>query len=172
MPVLAVALCLALVALGFGCGDDDDSSGETTSTATTSSSSTASTTTSAETSTAEFTAAADAICAEESQEIEGFEEAVGRARTFGDFEAAITKALPALEDQVERLSAVPRPAGDPVPGAYISTLDRGLELMRDLKQAAVEGDEAGLQSTAEALTQLNAEQDQLLAGYGFEECGN
>ena len=118
---------------------------------------------------AEFTAEVDAICADDSSDLEGLE-APDNLKDSGPF---LREVLPVIRDQLNRIREVGEP---PEPGRetflrWFAARDGIVETTAAMIEAAEEGDESQFQRMVLVQRELDERADAAADAYGLEVCG-
>jgi hypothetical protein len=85
--------------------------------------------------------------------------------------AYVDATAPAVEEQLRRLRALPRPDDERV-DAYIGKVDEALRLARDLAAAAERGDEAEARAVGRRTQPVTVELRRLARELGADRCGS
>lgn len=151
---LSCVAVVAALALG-GCGGGDD----TTPTATTVATDT-STAAAPALSKEQFIAQADAICAAGDKSLNAAVQSLGNGQpSQADLQQFSQVAVPALQEEVDAISALPPPSGDEEQiTAMLNAVQNGIDEIKS-DPAAIEGDPL-------------SEASQIAQDYGLQQCGN
>jgi hypothetical protein len=118
---------------------------------------------------AEFREQADAICAR----YEGELDELGTPSSLEDLQQFVAKAVPIIEEGNAELSELQPPAELEEPWNRAMEINREqLEVVRDLRDAVEEGDQARVQELLQQGDEASAEADELATQMGPEQCGN
>ena len=154
-PFIAV---LAALALGLGaCGGGDDDGGEP--------------------SKADFIAQADAICERVNRTIGGINDELrsvtGSTREkLGKLEPILGRAVRLQDDAIEEFAALePPPEDQDLIDRYLDAAEEQSEVLRAMAEAAGTGDAKEYASVARKLPEVSEQRRELIADYGFEQCG-
>ena len=155
-------LIVFMTALAFGlaaCGsdDDDDGGGATTK--------------------ADFIEQADAICARVNSQIGEINEEV--QGVTGSEKQKLAKLAPIFEraattqdDAIEEFRELEPPAEDEdLIDRYLDAAEEQSEVLRGMAEGADAGDAKAYASAARKLPEISEKRRQLIADYGFEQCG-
>ena len=116
----------------------------------------------------EFRQQADAVCTE----FEGRLEELGTPDSLNDLDEYVADAIPILEEGTARLEELEPP--DELAEDWDRTLELNreqLDAVRELQEAAAEGDEARVGELLQQAQDAQAESRQLAAELGLEQCG-
>jgi hypothetical protein len=117
----------------------------------------------------EFRQQADSICAE----FEGRLNELGTPESLDDLQNFVSDAVPIIEEGNSQLHELNPP--DELQEDWDRAMeinDQQLETVRDLRDAAEDGDQARVQELLQEGEEANAEADQLAAELGLQDCGS
>ena len=153
-PFIAV---LAALALGLGaCGGDDDGG---------------------EPSKADFIEQADAICVRVNETIGGINDELrsvtgSTKEKLAKLEPILRRAVRLQEDAIEEFAALePPPEDQDLIDRYLDAAEEQSDVLRDMAKTAGSGDAREYASVARKLPELSHQRRELIADYGFEQCG-
>jgi hypothetical protein len=129
----------------------------------------------------EYIAEADKTCRSAQSQLRGSTEPLQAALQRGGtpsqvlprVSSALASAERAAREQVDRLSAIPRPSGQAGQGAsdYVRAVRRNLSLIEALRKEADKSDLRGFQEAGEELAAAGQRTNRTAREYGFKVCG-
>jgi hypothetical protein len=130
---------------------------------------------------AEYIAQADKVCRSAQDELRGSTQPLQAALQRGGspeqvlprISSGLESAERAAREQVDKLSATPRPAGRAGEEAadYVNAVKGNLEIIEDLRKEADQVDLPGFQKAGEKLGHAGQRTNRLAGEYGFRVCG-